>query len=496
MKTKREALGLNYWFYRTRCIVVALLVVVTLQNAAWSRSTFTPTIQVIESFVSNESPALKESGQITTISPGIRYDIIGSKSNFSMNYALNAFYYNNLPRQNTIDHSFGIHYDVTGSKSNLVLDYALNAFNYNSLSRQDKTDHSLSLKSNIVHTPNWDTQITGTIKRENFSADGVQISNPQFQLSNDQELRTFGVITNLKGKLTRSLDYQSSLDADYASFKNSGNTNSTGINLGLSNNPQSKVSWSSSLSSRQSTNTSNVSSRVDTLSGAIDYKFNRQYSTFLTLSKSETNNSFLNKTISTIGVRWTPNNNTLLSLAVGKRGDDATYMLDSSTTSQRITYKLNYSESVTTPRALTIAQANNQTNLTAANQGLSTTPVLLKIGQIGMVITGNKSVVDLSYFHQTTTQSTANASRDIRQGLNLTASRALSSISSIQLAASRQKSETSQSNTVDDFTIGYSRQVSPKLGWSVDLRDVSQSSSVAANESTQRRANFSLNATF
>jgi hypothetical protein len=459
MKIKREVLVLNYISSQKCCIFVGLLAAIMVQNQALSQSTLTPSVRVEESFVTNKSTTLKESGQITTVSPGVRYEIIGAKSSFLADYSLNAIYYNDL-------------------------------------SEQDKIDHSLLLRSDIVHSPNhWDTQITGTIKQTNVSPDGVQIVNPQFQSSNNQELRTFGVGTNFRGKLTRSIDYQSSFDVDYADFENSDNTDSSGINLGLNSNTQNKISWISSLSSRRS-NASNVSSQIDTARGEINYRFSRQYSTFLTLDKSETDNDFLNDTNSTIGVHWTPSRHSSLRLGVGKRGDDTTYTLDSSTQSSRITYTLNYDESITTSRALTINEIDSQTNLTATSQGLSITPVLLKKGRIGMVITGRRSEVGLSYFHQTTTQSADNIGREISQGLSINATRTLSNSSSIQLTASQQKNKTSQENTVDNFSVGYNRQLGRKVSWSTELRETSQSSNIVANESTQSQLNFRLNATF
>ena len=107
----------------------ALLIIPTLTLAGLtsvhSRSLLTPTLSLKESFVNNTTVTLDESGYVTTIAPGISYRAVGAKNSLSIDYSLNAIYYDGL-------------------------------------SQQDRVDHSLQLQSAFDHIPNlWDTSITG-----------------------------------------------------------------------------------------------------------------------------------------------------------------------------------------------------------------------------------------------------------------------------------------------------------------------------------------------
>lgn len=426
---------------------------------AYSQSQLTPTLSLEESFVNNKTATLDESGRATTISPGISYQ-------------------------------------ATGAKTNLSIDYSLNAIYYDGLSQQDRVDHSLLLKSGFDHIPNrWNTSITGTIKQANVSSDGVQSINPIFQSNNSQELRTFGIGSNLKGKLTSQIDYQSGINLDYADFENSENTDSAGINLGLSSNTQNKFSWDTSANSNR-TRSASAESKIDTVRINLNYRFNRHYSSFLSADKSHTDNDFLNDVNTNIGIVWTPDRNTSLRLGVGERGNNTSYQLASSLKTRHVTYKLDYDESITTPSALLINDAGNPQNLSAINQTLSITPVLVKKGTIGMTVNGKRTDITFSYFQQTTTQNENNVGREIKEGLSINANRTLSDVSSAQITLSRQKTETTQENTIDDASLSYNRRLSKSMDTSASLRATEQKSNIVANESRQDEISFRLNIVF
>jgi hypothetical protein len=428
-------------------------------TSAHSQSQLTPTLSLEQSFVSNKTATLDESGRATTISPGLSYQ-------------------------------------ATGAKTNLSIDYSLNAIYYDGLSQQDRVDHSLQLKSGIDHIPGrWNTSITGSIKQANVSSDGVQSVNPIFQSDNSQELRTVGIGSNLQGKLTNQIDYQSGINLDYADFENSENTDSIGINLGLSSNTQHKFSWDTSANSNR-TSSASTNSQIDTVRINFSYRFNRHYSSFLSADKSETDNNFLNDINTNIGLVWTPDRNTSVRLGVGERGNNESYTLASSLSTRNVTYKLDYDESITTPRALLINDANNQQNLTAISQTLSIAPVLVKKGTIAMTVNGKRTNVTFSYFQETTTQSENNIGRETREGLSINATRTLSDVSSTQISLSRQETETTQENTIDDASLSYNRRLSKSIDTSASLRTTEQKSNVVSNQSRQEEISFKLNIVF
>lgn len=435
------------------------LLMLAAMTCAHSQSQITPSLSIQESFITNQTATADESGHATTFTPNISYQAMGLKNSLSLNYALNAIYYNDLPEP-------------------------------------DRTDHSLQLQSNFSHIPKrWNTTMTSSIKQANVSADGVQSLNPTFQSDNSQTLKTMAVGTNVQGTLTEKIDYQSGVNLDYADFENSSGSHSTGVNLGLSSNAQNHLSWGTKFTSNRSSSAGDHS-QIDSVNININYHFNQHYSSFISADQSKTDNEFLNDVNTSIGLNWTPNRNTSFRLGTGKRGNNTTYTLTSSLKTRHITYQLDYDESITTSRALLIDDSANQQSLTAANQTLSIEPILVKKGTVGMTIGGKKSSLTFGYFQQTTTQNPNYIEKEIRQGFNFSASRTLSDNSSAQISLSRQETETTQSNTVNDVSLSYNKQFSKSMNTSAVLRQTEQRSNVVANQSQQQDISFNLNVTF
>lgn len=444
------------------CVTSGLtLLALFFQGQAWSESTLTPRLKLEETFISNETSSEDESGQITTISPGVLYE------NF-------------------------------GANSYLTLDYSLNAKEYNELSGNDEVDHTLSMQSEVTHVPNrWSSRFSSNIKQANVSTDGVQIVNPSIQSNNTSELRTFAVDTDFNGRLTNAINFQSKFLADYADFEDSDSTDSVGLSLGLSsNNAWKKLSWQTTLTSRKSSTSSNIDEQIETLQVGLDYRFNAKYSSFISISKSETDNDFLNDTNTNIGILWTPDQNSSFKLGVGKRGNDRTYTLDSLLRSRRMTYTLNYDETVTTSRALLIDENSIEEGIFPSSQGLSITPVLLKEGRVAVVFTGRLTDLSLAYFKQSKSQSEGSVDDEVVDGISINANRRLSSLSSVQLLLSRQETETSQDNVLENAALSYTRQWSKKTTVVVELNKTEQASTDVDNEYDQTTLSFRLNATF
>jgi len=450
---------MSFPFFR-RCFTLYLLFIFMLvQNSAWSESRLTPSLGIEEIFLSNETSTLDESGQITTISPGLLYE-------------------------------------ATGPRANISLSYLLNARQYNNLSQDDEVDQSLLFRSDFAHIPNhWDSYLTSTIKQTNVNPDGIQTVNPVIQSDNTRELRTLGIGTSLQGKWTDNINYESFLDADYADFEDSESTDSIGVLLSLNNsNTLQDLDWRASLDSRVYSE-AGEDEQIDTAEVELNYRFNRKYSAFLTIDKSETGNEFLNETNTIVGILWTPNRNDYLKLGVGERGGDATYLLDALIKSKRITYTLNYDETVTTSRSLLIDQANQQ-NFSPTSQNLSINPVLEKNGRIAINFTGRRTDISLTYFKQTTDQSAGNRDDEMTDGININIKRTLSTSSSVQLTLSRQERETTQENTVDDNSFSYVKALSKNANFSIELRKTEQTSDILENEYEQNALTFRVNSTF
>ena len=443
--------------------LLALLVIPALTliglTSAHSKSQLTSTVSLKESFVNNKTATVDEVGRATTLSPSINYQ-------------------------------------ATGAKNSLSIDYSLDAIYYDGLSQQDRVDHSLQLQSAFDHIPNrWVSSITSSIKQANVDSDDTQSVNPIFQSDNSQELITFGIGSDLKGALTSQIDYQSGINLDYVDFENSDDSHSVGVNLGLSSGTQNKFSWGTSFTSNN-TALSDTDSQIDTLRVNFNYRFIRQYALFLSADKSKTDNDFLNDVNTNFGLVWTPDRNTSLKLGIGKRGNSTSYTLASSLKTRQVTYQVDYDETITTSRALLINDASKQQSPTALNQTLSIAPVLVKKGSIGMTVNGKKTNVTFSYSQQTTMQVNNNIGREIRESLSLNASRSLSDTSSAQLTLSRQETKTVQQNAVDDVSLSYNKQLSKSMDASGVLRSTEQKSNDVANQSRQEEISFKLHISF
>ncbi len=430
--------------------------------SALSQSRLTPTLELEESFLSNETASLDESGQITRISPGILYQ-------------------------------------VTGSKSDFLLDYSLIGIYSSGLSQNDKIDQSLTLRSGISHIPDrWTSYLTGTIKQTNVSSDGVQTVNPVIQSNNTRELRTAGIGTDLQGKWGDAVNYQSAINADYADFENGEGSDSIGVSLGLSSrNSLKKLNWKAAVNSRIAS-TSGSDEQIDTFNAEINYRFSQKYRMFLALDKTNTDSGdpFLNDTNTNIGIHWTPDKNSSVRLGAGKRGDDTTYTLDTFLKTSRITYALNYDETVTTTRALLIEQTADQTAFAPSSQALSITPLLVKNGSVAITATGQRTDITLSYFEQSRSLKVNGIDEEKTDGLSIQVKRTLSALSSFQVAISSQKSQTSQKNIIDDASMTYSRQISQNSSLALELRKTKQKSDVIVNEYKQELLSLRWQATF
>ncbi len=451
---------MQYAYFRRRFNFCLPLYLVLVQNVAQSDIRLTPSLEIEETFLSNKTSSLDESGQITRISPGILYE-------------------------------------ASGPKANMSLSYFLDAREYNKLSQDDNVEQSLIFRSEIDHVPNhWNSYLTSTIKQANVSPDAIQIVNPDIQSDNTREFRTLGIGTSSLGRWFNDIDYESQLNADYADFEDGEDTDSVELILGLNNsNTQQNINWRTTFTSTV-LSTPGEDEQIDAVQAEFNYRFNLRYSAFLTVDKSESDNDFLNDTNTLVGILWTPNRVSSFRLGSGKRGNDTTYTLDSQIVSKRVTYAINYGETITTLRTLLIEQVNDEEGFFTTSQTLSINPVLIKNGRITINLAGRRTDMVLSYFEQTTDRSDAGDDSEKTEGLSINISRRLSTLSSVQINLSRRESKITQQNTIDDYSLSYSRQLSKKATLSVGLRVTEQTSGIIENEYEQNSLNIKINTTF
>jgi hypothetical protein len=431
-----------------------ILLAVGAHSTALSQTRLSPTLVLTESFVSNKTATVDESGHVTTISPGVRYE-------------------------------------STGAKTIVMLDYSINAIYTSGIAQQDEVDQTLAFNASIAHIPNrWNTQFTSSISQTNVSSDGIQTVNPNIQSTNSQEFRTLGVSSALNGRAADNIKYNTTVSANYAGFEDSQSTDGAALILGLSSHSTQKIQWSSSVASKVSSTEGSSTSdqQIDTFQAEISYQFNPHYSIFFSYDKNETNSQFLNDPNTTVGFTWTPSSRSKLKLGVGERGDDTTYILDTLINTRRVTYSLNYDESVTTSRELLINDSTNPQNFSPTSQSIEATPVLIKNGRAAITMTGVRTNLTFAYFNRKTSRS--NSNEETTDGMSIDASRTLSQSSSVSANISRQETEATQKNVVTDASISYNRQQSKEITWSAEIRNTEQRSNVITSESKQNSINF------
>jgi hypothetical protein len=440
-----------------RCFSISLILfAVGAQNTALSQTRITPTLGLEGSFVSNKTATLDESGQVTTISPGVRYEAMGANTT-------------------------------------VVLDYSINAIYASGLVQEDEVDQLLDFNASIAHIPNrWITQFNSSISHTNVSPDGIQIGNPNIKSSNSQELKALDVSSALNGRASDNIDYNTRLSADYAGFEDSPSTDGAALIMGLSSRGTQKIQWSSSLRSSVSSTEGNSAGdeQIDTFQAEISYQLNPHYSTFLSYKKSDTDNQFLNDPNTTVGVTWTPSRLSSLKLGIGERSDEPTYLIESFITTRRVTYTLNYDESVSTSRDLLINDSTNPQDFAPSSQSIETAPAYIKQGRAEIIMTGVRTNLTFAYFNRKTSRTDNNSNEELTEGVSIDARRTLSQSSSVSASISREETEATQINNVTDASISYDRQQTKKITWSAEIRSTKQESNVITSESEQSSINF------
>ena len=157
---------------------------------------------------------------------------------------------------------------------------------------------------------------------------------------------------------------------------------------------------------------------------------------------------------------------------------------------RRVTYSLNYDESVTTSRELLINDSNNPQNFAPTSQSIATAPVLIKNGRVAITFTGVRTNLTIAYFNRKTNRANTISNEASTEGVSINPSRTLSQSSSVSANISRQETEATQKNVVKDVSISYNRQQSKNIIWSAEIRNTKQRSNVIASESEQKSINF------
>ncbi len=423
-------------------------------------SEFSARVSVKEQFISNDTALIDETGQLTIISPGFTYT-------------------------NTQKHS------------ELSLDYAYNINRNNGLSNNNSEHNSLSLLYGFTHIPeHWVTQLTGNIQQTSVNSEGIQSFNPELNIDNTKELRTYGISSAFNARIKQQVNLKTRLLADVADYKGSDNTDSLGLDLSLDNKvSQNKFFWNTSINNRKSNSGSDNTEEISSYQLGLNYRFNSKYTAYINAQTSDTSNNDLNETSTLAGLNWQPSKMSHFDLAVGTRGSDKTYSLNSRFIKKRLSLSINYNETITSARNEVLQTVTDGAGNTSTYQSLDIIPVLQKKAAINLALSGRRSEGTLSYSSQIRSQNDGSDDEEI-DALSLLLTRNLSSRSSMAFKYQLQNSMKTEENDLTRLQLTYNRVLSRHVNFNAELSSTKQQSDVVENEYKQNLIAVGISATF
>jgi hypothetical protein len=380
-------------------------------------------------YLENDIGVTSETGQATTIAPGIMLNKPEGRLQFEIDYRLDAIFYNGL-------------------------------------NESDREDHNLRLSSRLVHDPsNWYSQLNGNISRYTLDPNGIQSTNPLFGAANSRELQTLGFSSHYTNQLTRRISLAMDVGVNRSDYEQEAATDGTEIGIvAASKSGWSHLDWSASAR-RQENRDSATRLAVDNVAVSLGYGWTREIRTFAELARTETSSSNIESDSALLGIEFRPGLRSMIKIGAGERDNSESYFLDIQHRKRHVQMFARYDERIITPRQQTLENLNNDTVFQTSFQEVSIEPVLQKRGDLGLTYQGVRSELGFSWFESTRQQPGINV--ETRQtGGSVKFSRQLASQSSLDLFISRQNTRQVQTNKLDDVSIALNRQ----LGKSVEAR--------------------------
>ena len=238
----------------------------------------------------------------------------------------------------------------------------------------------------------------------------------------------------------------------------------------------------------------NDNDRIDELKALFNYRYDQSLNYFLELTRTETDDSELDEDGAIAGFRWSPTRQSFLSVGIGKLGDDTTYDFEGRFTRKHSLFTAKYSESITTQRDQLFELQNDQFGQ-STSQSTSTVAVLRKRGDFGWTLTGVRSTLGLSVFHEE--ESNPNVADDqITTGGEINYNRQLSPQSSLSLSALYQETEFEEDSTLDEYRASYEKSTSKTTDLELFISYASFDSSNDAIDYDQSLAGATYRVTF
>ncbi|MDR3369905.1 TIGR03016 family PEP-CTERM system-associated outer membrane protein [Rhodoferax sp.] len=441
-----------------------------------------PRVSVTETLTNNvalSSSATAQSDQVTEISPGVRINIEG-------------------PRLKT------------------YFDYSLDHVDYAQGSAASRNLNALSTFGSLEAVENWAfIDFSGNISQQAISAFGTQSNNNTAINTNSTEVATYNLSPYVKGHFGDFANYEARVSrsvssSDSATASNTASTNSV---VKVSNTSAFRsLGWSADVSRQQVSYSAGRATEDDNYSLGLTYAITPQINVSANGGQESNNYTSLDKqsyNTSSVGMNWSPSQNTKLSALTGKRSFGNTHNLSFEHRTARTQWRFSDSKDVSVnpnqngldnsayqqasnlysaiadpvERARLIDEYVRNNSLTA--NGFLTSAVSLQRSQnLSFALLG---IRDTLTFLLTRTEnnrldtvvnvidSLSNASTVIQNGFSVNYSHRLTPDYSLGVLLSRQATSgdtTSQETTLKSLNVNVTGKVGKKAAASLGLRHV------------------------
>lgn len=408
-----------------------------------------------------------------------------------------------------------------GSRVRTQVNYTMSGLTYNKDSGNDDIYHNLSssanaeiVKQSIFLDGFANVRQVLLDQNKNASSDLVSGSN------NTTETYTYGLTPSWKKKWGNYASSVLSYGYNEVKFSGGGNSDSTGQNVNLTvssgtkfnqyfwdlNSRYSETSYQSSGSSLNARDTTSEASYV-----TLGYHYSRRLDLRVRLGYEDYDRTVSDGFGWTVGGNWRPSQRTSLDASWGERAFGRTASLDFNHRSKRLTWQVNYSDSITNSRGQIIqdSQAINNANLNPGNVANVNVPLSTYDANLRLTrrLTGSssyrfsKSTITLGVFAEAIYYKDEDKKDNLNQGINLSWNINVSSRSSLTSRVSWTQLDDRQNQTNNkqdrkDFSLSFTRSLNPELSGSINYTYRNNSADLRTSEYTENRISATLTKSF
>jgi uncharacterized protein (PEP-CTERM system associated) len=228
----------------------------------------------------------------------------------------------------------GIHININGARLKTYFDYALDHVDYAQGTSASRNQNALTTFGTLEAVDNWAfIDFSGNISQQTISAFGTQSTNNTAVNANSTEVATYQLSPYVKGHLGSFANYEARVSrsvssSDSASASNTASTNSV---VRVSNASAFRsLGWSADVSRQQVSYSAGRATEDDNYSLGLDYAVTPQVNVSVNGGQESNNYTSLDKqnyNTRSVGVNWSPSQNTKLSAVAGKRSFGNTHNL-------------------------------------------------------------------------------------------------------------------------------------------------------------------------